>query len=173
MFVKQNMPPEYVNSVTVSLTPNSNGGEAVMLTVDYFIDKNNEIFSTTQLTLNSYGNQSTFNFSFGIDDFKKAIEKAELHAPSTTTKNFMDVINNKIKADPVLAKELGIASRYTNLASMVYQGRTKAGLSQKELANCVGLREIDINNIEDSDCEYISIESIMRVAQFLNLDLLR
>ena len=75
-FKKENMPPQYLFSVIANITPDVNGGEAVSMVADYFDDESDEdnIFSTIQLTLNSYGNSANFNFAFGVDSFKSVID---------------------------------------------------------------------------------------------------
>lgn len=54
------------------------------------------------------------------------------------------------------------------VAQMIYDRRTKAGLTQKELANLVGTKQSVISRLEDADYEGHSLGMLQRVAEALD-----
>jgi ribosome-binding protein aMBF1 (putative translation factor) len=83
------------------------------------------------------------------------------------TKNALKILegvtgnNEAIKA--------GIAAARTNLqvAQMIYDARTKAGLSQSELAALIGSKQPVIARLEDADYEGHSLTMLQRIAAAL------
>src|SRR2546425_12662813 len=69
-------------------------------------------------------------------------------------------------SEPIKA---GIAEARTNLqvAQMIYDARTKAGLSQTELAALIGSRQPVIARLEDADYEGHSLTMLQRIAAAL------
>lgn len=63
----------------------------------------------------------------------------------------------------------GIANARVNLevAQMVYDARTKAGLSQRELAQMVGTRQSAIARLEDADYRGHSLSMLQRIGNAL------
>ena len=54
------------------------------------------------------------------------------------------------------------------IASMVYDLRTEAGLTQRELAERIGTKQSVISRLEDADYEGHSLSMLHRVAMALN-----
>ena len=69
-------------------------------------------------------------------------------------------------SEPIKA---GIAAARINLevAQMIYDARTKAGLSQSELAALIGSRQPVIARLEDADYEGHSLTMLQRIAAAL------
>ncbi len=55
-----------------------------------------------------------------------------------------------------------------HVAQLIYDARTEAGLSQKELAEMVNTTQSVISRLEDADYEGHSLSMLSRVAQALN-----
>jgi ribosome-binding protein aMBF1 (putative translation factor) len=56
----------------------------------------------------------------------------------------------------------------TALAQLIYAARTKAGLSQAQLAKRIGTRQSVISRLEDADYEGHSLSMMRRIANALN-----
>jgi ribosome-binding protein aMBF1 (putative translation factor) len=67
------------------------------------------------------------------------------------------------------AIKAGIAAAKTNLevAQMIYDARTKAGLSQSELAVLIGSKQPVIARLEDADYKGHSLTMLQRIAAAL------
>jgi DNA-binding XRE family transcriptional regulator len=87
------------------------------------------------------------------------------------TRNFGDVIRAKLAANPELAKAVEEESFNAGIAQQVYDLRTKAKLTQKELAELVGTKQSVISRIEGSDYEGHSLMMLKRIASALNRQL--
>ena len=70
--------------------------------------------------------------------------------------NQLDELSNEKKA------------KYLKEAQLIYDARTEAGLSQKELAEMVNTTQSVISRLEDADYEGHSLSMLSRVAQALN-----
>lgn len=81
-------------------------------------------------------------------------------------------------AGKILKKRLGddqelrqmIAEEKVNVkvARMIYDARTGAGLTQKELADLIGSKQQVIARLEDADYEGHSLSMLQRIAEALN-----
>ena len=87
------------------------------------------------------------------------------------TKNFADVIRSKLRSDSELANRVRRESFNADIAQKVYDLRTRAGLSQSELADRVGTRQSVISRIEDADYDGHSLKLLKRIADVLGLEL--
>lgn len=70
------------------------------------------------------------------------------------------------KTDP-RAKAIG---RQYDVAQMIYDARTKAGLTQAELAKLIGTRQSVISRLEHADYEAQSLSMLERIAAALHLE---
>ncbi|MDP8982169.1 MAG: XRE family transcriptional regulator [Acidobacteriota bacterium] len=63
----------------------------------------------------------------------------------------------------------GIAAASINLqvAQMIFQARTRAGLSQKQLAELIGSKQPVIARLEDAEYEGHSLSMLQRIAEAL------
>ena len=85
------------------------------------------------------------------------------------TKNFADYINRRIAADPALAAAVEEEQFNASLATMIYDARLAAGLSQKELAELVGTQQSVISRFEDADYDGRSLSLLRKIAKALGL----
>jgi transcriptional regulator with XRE-family HTH domain len=83
------------------------------------------------------------------------------------TRNFADVIRARMAAEPALAQAVEVESFNSDIATKVYELRTEAGLTQKELADLVGSQQSVISRIEDADYDGHSISLLRRIAHAL------
>jgi ribosome-binding protein aMBF1 (putative translation factor) len=83
------------------------------------------------------------------------------------TKNALKILD-KVTGDNATVKA-GIAEARINLqvAQMIYDARTKAGLSQRQLADLVGSKQPVIARLEDADYEGHSLTMLQRIATAL------
>ena len=83
------------------------------------------------------------------------------------TRNFGDVIRAKLAANPELAKAVEDESFNADIAQQVYDLRTQARLTQKQLADLVGTQQSVISRIEDADYDGHSLTMLKRIASAL------
>ena len=55
-----------------------------------------------------------------------------------------------------------------HVAKLIYEARTKAGLTQQQLADLVGTKQPDIARLEDADYRGHSLSMLNRIAAALN-----
>ena len=82
-------------------------------------------------------------------------------------RNLADVIRAKLDADPELARDVEDESFNAEIAQQVYDLRTEAKLTQKQLADLVGTQRSVISRIEDADYDGQSLTMLNRIARAL------
>jgi len=82
-------------------------------------------------------------------------------------KNALTILDRVTGKDGSLRE--GIANARINLevAQMIYDARTGAGLSQRQLADLIGSRQPVIARLEDADYEGHSLTMLQRIADVL------
>jgi transcriptional regulator with XRE-family HTH domain len=80
------------------------------------------------------------------------------------TKNIAEAIRRKLQADPDLAAAVEAERFNVNIGAEIYQARTQAGLTQKELADRVGMHQSAIARLEDADYDGHSLKTLERIA---------
>src|SRR5262245_5314525 len=83
------------------------------------------------------------------------------------TKNFVDVINKEMAADPGVAKLVEEVRVSADVATKVYEARKAAGLSQKKLAELAETTQSVISRIEDADYDGHTLKLLRRIAKAL------
>lgn len=83
--------------------------------------------------------------------------------------NFADYIDRKMANDPALATAVEEEQFNASLATMIYEARVAAGLSQKGLADLIGTRQSVISRLEDADYEGRSLSVLRKIAKALGL----
>lgn len=58
-----------------------------------------------------------------------------------------------------------------NVAQVIYDARTSAGLTQRQLADLIGTRQSVISRLEDADYAGHSLQMLERIARALDLEL--
>jgi predicted transcriptional regulator len=90
----------------------------------------------------------------------------EKHKP---TDDAVEILRRRyVKDDPEILAELEKIRAENDVAKKIYDLRTKAGLSQRELAKLVGTTASVICRLEDADYEGHSLAILNRIAAALN-----
>ena len=87
------------------------------------------------------------------------------------TRNFGAVIRDELSNDPDLAQEVAEELFHALVARKVYELRTKASLSQKELAERIGTGQSAISRLEDADYDGHSLSTLLKIAFALKKEL--
>ena len=86
-----------------------------------------------------------------------------------TTSDALEIIDKTIVGDHSELRELvEQATVNTLVASVIYDARKAAGLTQEELANLIGTKQPVISQLEDADYEGHSLSMFKRIADGLN-----
>lgn len=83
----------------------------------------------------------------------------------------MTILNDLMGTDPELQQLAEQERLNARVAQMIYDARTKAKLTQKQLAERVGTTQSVIARLEDSDYEGHSLTMLARVAGAMDLHL--
>ena len=70
--------------------------------------------------------------------------------------------------DPELREMIAEETVNAQVARMIYEARTAAGLTQKQLADLVDTQQSTIARLEDADYEGHSLSMLRRIAEALN-----
>lgn len=83
------------------------------------------------------------------------------------TKNALKVLDRLTGKSAEVRKEIANARINLGVAQMIYDARTGAGLSQRELAELVGSRQSVIARLEDADYRGHSLSMLQRIGNAL------
>jgi len=86
-----------------------------------------------------------------------------------TTKDAIAILHDRIGDDPEMQEFLNEARLNAKIARLIYDARTRAGLTQAELASKIGTRQPVIARLEDADYEGHSLKMLQKIAAALNL----
>jgi predicted transcriptional regulator len=84
------------------------------------------------------------------------------------TSDALKIIEKINRTDPELQEIVALASINAKVAQLIYEARTKAGLTQQQLADLIGTKQPVIARLEDADYEGHSLSMLQRIAQALN-----
>lgn len=84
------------------------------------------------------------------------------------TNDALKIIEKINRTDPELQEMVALASINADVAQLIYEGRTKAGLTQQQLADLIGTKQSAIARLEDADYEGHSLSMLQRIARALN-----
>lgn len=84
------------------------------------------------------------------------------------TADALRILDRITGTDPKLRKEIADATINAQIAEMLYEARTKAGLTQKQLAELAGTKQPVIARLEDADYNGHSLTMLQRIAAALN-----
>jgi ribosome-binding protein aMBF1 (putative translation factor) len=84
------------------------------------------------------------------------------------TKDALTIIDRITGDDPELRQMIEDERINAQVARMIYEARTKAGLSQQQLAELVGTKQPVIARLEDADYEGHSLSMLQRIAAALH-----
>ncbi len=82
-------------------------------------------------------------------------------------RNALKILENVTGKNPALREEIADARINLQVAQMIYDSRTKAGLSQRQLAELIGSKQPVIARLEDADYEGHSLTMLQRIAEAL------
>lgn len=89
----------------------------------------------------------------------------------TRTTNALDILDRVIGDDTQLQEMIAEEERKIQIAQLIYNARTAAGLTQAELAERMGTRQSTIARLEDADYGSQSLTMLYRIAKALSLRL--
>jgi ribosome-binding protein aMBF1 (putative translation factor) len=82
-----------------------------------------------------------------------------------------DVVRGKWLSDYVVKKEYDALSTEFQIATEIIKARTKANMTQAELAGKMGTKPTAISRFESPNYGKLSISTLKKIAQVLNCDL--
>ena len=87
---------------------------------------------------------------------------------SRTTKNAIEILDRVTGDDDELREMIEEEKNGVQVAQMIYDARSRAGLTQKQLAELIGTQQSTIARLEDADYQGHSLRMLHRIAQALN-----
>jgi ribosome-binding protein aMBF1 (putative translation factor) len=84
------------------------------------------------------------------------------------TKDALKILDRLTGNDSQLCEQIERETVDAQVAQLIYDARTKAGLTQKQLASLIGTRQPNIARLEDADYEGHSLTMLQRIAEALN-----
>jgi len=89
---------------------------------------------------------------------------------SKMTTNALDIIRQETGVDPRTDSGVQKFRKSFEIAQMIYDARTAAGLTQQELADRIGSKQPVISQLENADYEGHSLTMLERIAEALQLN---
>ena len=87
---------------------------------------------------------------------------------ATKTSGAIEILHAQIEGDGATQALLNTARLNAKVTQLIYGARTKAGLTQAQLADRIGTRQPVIARLEDADYEGHSSSMLQRIAAALN-----
>jgi ribosome-binding protein aMBF1 (putative translation factor) len=84
------------------------------------------------------------------------------------TSDGLAILDSITGKDPKMLAMIEEEAEKLRLAGAIYELRTKAGLSQTDLAKRIGTTQSVISRLEDADYEGHSLDMLQRIAKALN-----
>lgn len=84
------------------------------------------------------------------------------------TTNAIEILNKLTGADPKVRATIAQFHLDFEVAQMIYDARTRAGLSQAALAELIGTKQSVIARLEDADYRGHSLTMLQRIASALH-----
>ncbi|MEO8429568.1 MAG: XRE family transcriptional regulator [Verrucomicrobiota bacterium] len=84
------------------------------------------------------------------------------------TSDAIEILDRMMGADSEMQHLVEEARINAGVAQLIYAGRTKAKLTQKQLADLIGTTQSVIARLEDADYEGHSLSMLQRIATALN-----
>jgi ribosome-binding protein aMBF1 (putative translation factor) len=84
------------------------------------------------------------------------------------TKDALKILGTLTGRNATLRRGIANASMNLEVAQMIYDARTKAGLSQRALADLIGSKQSVIARLEDADYDGHSLSMLQRIGDALN-----
>jgi ribosome-binding protein aMBF1 (putative translation factor) len=100
---------------------------------------------------------------------RKSTERKSPSRKGRMTSDALEIIDRQVIGDdPALRKEIKQAEFDLEVAQLIYDARTAAGLTQAALAKLVGTNQSVISRLEDADYEGHSLSMLRRIADALD-----
>ncbi len=80
----------------------------------------------------------------------------------------IEILDRLTGDDPELREMIAEERLNAQVARMIYDARTAAGLTQKQLADLIGTQQSTVARLEDADYEGHSLSMLRRIAEALN-----
>lgn len=87
---------------------------------------------------------------------------------SRKTQDATKILDRLTGDDPELREMIAEERLNAQVARMIYEARTAAGLTQKQLADLIGTQQSTVARLEDADYEGYSLSMLRRIAEALN-----
>jgi ribosome-binding protein aMBF1 (putative translation factor) len=87
------------------------------------------------------------------------------------TNDALKILEHMTTDDPELENMIKESSLNANLAQLIYQARTQAGLTQQQLADRIGSKQSVIARLEDAEYHGHSLSMLQKIARALNQQL--
>lgn len=84
------------------------------------------------------------------------------------TSDALEIIARDVGDDPDFRRMVEEEKLNAHVARLIYEARTRAGLTQKQLAQLAGTTQPVIARLEDADYEGHSLTMLRRIAEALN-----
>ena len=84
------------------------------------------------------------------------------------TNDAVKILEQMTSEDAEMEEMIQESSLNAELAQLIYQVRTQAGLTQQQLAERIGTKQSVIARLEDAEYEGHSLSMLQRIAQALN-----
>lgn len=84
------------------------------------------------------------------------------------TNDALKILQQMTAEDPEMEEMLKEASLNAELAQLLYQARTQAGLTQQQLADRIGTKQSVIARLEDAEYEGHSLSMLQKIARALD-----
>lgn len=86
------------------------------------------------------------------------------------TSDALRILRRRTGVDPKTNPRINAIARQYDVAQLIYDARTKAGLTQQQLAERIGTRQSVISRLENADYEAQSLAMLERIAAALGLE---
>ena len=87
------------------------------------------------------------------------------------TTNAVDILKKRLGDSPERRQQIDQEKERISAACLIHEARTRAGLTQKELAEKVGTKQSVISRMENADYEGHTLSMLMKVAEALDMRL--
>lgn len=87
------------------------------------------------------------------------------------TANAVDILKKRLGDSPERREQIDQEKERFSAACLIYEARTKAGLTQKQLADKVGTKQSVISRMESADYDGHTLGMLKKVADALNMNL--
>jgi len=84
------------------------------------------------------------------------------------TRDATEILDRLTGDDPELREMIAEEAVHAQVARMIHDTRTAAGLTQKQLADLIGTQQSTIARLEDADYQGHSLSMLRRIAEALH-----